>query len=312
MSFSNPQCGELLVMYKRFFRTGVTAVILASLFSVNIVSPAVADGITWTSRTSPLSGSPLADSTWTSVAYGDGLFVAVGDGGTNRVMRSTDGITWTTVNVPAVSWRSVTYGNGLFVAVTSTSTTFQVMTSPDGLTWTGRSAAVNNQWRSVTFGNSLFVAVSVSGTGNRVMTSTDGTTWTSRTSAADNGWYSVGYGDGLFVAVSITGTGNRVMTSGETSTTAAARVAAANAEAARVAAANAEAARVAAAQAEAARKAREQQELINILALIPKIGELTLSLGETTKSLYSTKCVKGKTTKYVKYGAKCPRGFARK
>jgi hypothetical protein len=68
----------------------------------------------------------------------------------------------------------------------------------------------------------------------------------------------------------------------------------------------------AAAQAEVARKAREQQELREILALIPKIGELTLSLGETTKSLYSTKCVKGKSTKFVKKGAKCPRGFARK
>jgi hypothetical protein len=66
-----------------------------------------------------------------------------------------------------------------------------------------------------------------------------------------------------------------------------------------------------AAQAEAARRAREQQELIDILALIPKIGELTLSLGETTKSLYSTKCVKGKSTKFVKKGAKCPRGFVR-
>ena len=66
------------------------------------------------------------------------------------------------------------------------------------------------------------------------------------------------------------------------------------------------------AQAEAARKAKEQQELIEILALIPKIGELTLSLGETTKFLYSTKCVKGKSTKFVKKGAKCPKGFARK
>jgi hypothetical protein len=66
-----------------------------------------------------------------------------------------------------------------------------------------------------------------------------------------------------------------------------------------------------AAQAEAARKAREQQELIDILALIPKIAELTLSLGETTKSLYSTKCVKGKTIKNVKRGAKCPKGFVR-
>jgi hypothetical protein len=68
----------------------------------------------------------------------------------------------------------------------------------------------------------------------------------------------------------------------------------------------------AAAQAEAARRAQEQKELAEILALIPKIGELTLSLGETTKSLYSTKCVKGKTTKNVKKGAKCPKGFIKK
>jgi uncharacterized delta-60 repeat protein len=78
------------------------------------------------------------------------------------------------------------------------------------------------------------------------------------------------------------------------------------------AAAAAEAARVAAANAEAARKAKEQKELTEILAIIPKIAELTLGLGETTKSLYSTKCVKGKTTKYVKYGAKCPKGYKKK
>ena len=74
----------------------------------------------------------------------------------------------------------------------------------------------------------------------------------------------------------------------------------------------AEAARVAAANAEAARKAKEQRELTEILALIPKIGELTLSLGETTKSLYSTKCVRGKTTKYVNKGSKCPKGYVKK
>jgi hypothetical protein len=84
--------------------------------------------------------------------------------------------------------------------------------------------------------------------------------------------------------------------------------AAANAEAARVT----EAARIAAANAEAARKAKEQRELTEILALIPSIGELTLSLGETTKSLYSTKCVKGKTVKYVNKGSKCPKGYVKK
>ena len=135
--------------------------------------------------------------------------------------------------------------------------------------------------------------------GNRVMTSPDGITWTIRTSP-DSGWTSVAYGDGLFVAVSYTGTGNRVMTSGQIGL-AARTTAAANAEAARVAAA-----------VEAAKKAKEQKELMEILALIPSIGELTLSLGETTQSLYSTKCVKGKTTKYVKYGAKCPKGYVKK
>ena len=74
----------------------------------------------------------------------------------------------------------------------------------------------------------------------------------------------------------------------------------------------AEAARLTAANAEAARKAKEQQELTEILALIPSIGQLTLSLGEATKSLYSTKCVKGKTIKYVNKGSKCPKGYARK
>jgi uncharacterized delta-60 repeat protein len=68
----------------------------------------------------------------------------------------------------------------------------------------------------------------------------------------------------------------------------------------------------AAAQAEAARKAKEQKELMEILAIIPKIGELTLSIGEVTKSLYSTKCVKGKTIKYVNKGSKCPKGYVKK
>ena len=67
----------------------------------------------------------------------------------------------------------------------------------------------------------------------------------------------------------------------------------------------------AAAAAQAARLAKEQQELREILAIIPKIGELTLGIGEVTKSLTSTKCVKGKTTRFVKKGAKCPRGFVR-
>lgn len=50
------------------------------------------------------------------------------------------------------------------------------MTSPDGITWTSRTAAQANSWSSVTYGNGLFVAVSYDGT-NRVMTMSPPVNW---------------------------------------------------------------------------------------------------------------------------------------
>jgi len=161
----------------------------------------------WTPQTAAEASS------WYSLTYGSGLFVAVAvSGAGNRVMTSPDGITWTPhAAAEQNGWYSVTYGNGLFVAVAASGTN-RVMTSPDGVTWTPRAAATANSWKSVTYGNGIFVAVSENGT-NRVMTSPDGITWTSRTAAEEtNNWQSVTYGNGLFVAVSATGT-DRVMTS---------------------------------------------------------------------------------------------------
>jgi hypothetical protein len=73
----------------------------------------------------------------------------------------------------------------------------------------------------------------------------------------------------------------------------------------------AETARVAAA-AEAAKKAKEQKELTELLSVIPSIAGLALDLGDLTNSVLTTKCVKGKTVKNVKKGAKCPKGFKKK
>ena len=66
----------------------------------------------------------------------------------------------------------MTYANGVFVAVASTGT-YRVMTSPDGETWTGRTAAEANSWFEVTYANGVFVAVggASSPLANRVMTS---------------------------------------------------------------------------------------------------------------------------------------------
>ncbi len=157
------------------------------------------------------AGTP-ASGTWYAITYGNGTFVAVGNG---VVMTSVDGINWTLGSMPGgwAAWTSVTYGNGTFVAVASShsgSPLQRVMTSPDGITWTRREATEDNAWQSVTYGNGLFVAVASNGT-NRVMTSPDGITWTAQAAAAANAWQSVTYGEGHFVAVGDSGT-NRAMT----------------------------------------------------------------------------------------------------
>jgi hypothetical protein len=171
------------------------------------------DGINWQS----FSGSS-STITWSSVTYGNGLFVAVGDLNSDigfpsaLVMKSTDGQSWSTEFAVATnSWSSVTYGNGIFVAVSRDGTN-RVMTSTDGVTWTARNAAQQNTWQSITYGEGFFVAVSTDGT-NRIMTSiNNGVSWIARTSPSSS-FTSVTYGVRLFVAVANSGT-NAVATSG--------------------------------------------------------------------------------------------------
>ena len=192
-------------MIKKFVSMATAVLLMAS--GISFVGTTTASAVdVWTPRTS-------ADETasWRSVAYGAGLWVAVAESGTNRVMTSTDGITWTPrTAAEANTWNSVAYGNNLFVAVASTGTN-RVMTSPDGITWTARTAAALYSWNSVAYGNNLFVAVG-SGATDSVMTSPNGITWTAQTAAELATWNSVAYGNGRWVAVNGNGT-KRVMTS---------------------------------------------------------------------------------------------------
>ncbi len=84
------------------------------------------------------------------MTYGNGLYVAMAITGTDRVMTSPDGITWTSqTSATDTNWTSVTYGNGLFTAVAAAARN-GVMTSPDGITWTSQTSASNAGWRAVT------------------------------------------------------------------------------------------------------------------------------------------------------------------
>lgn len=81
------------------------------------------DGTNWIGRAS----API--SSWNSVSYVNGVFVAVGNTAI-QVMTSPDGITWTSrTSAAGLNWSSVTYGNGLFVAVSGTNSRTGAMTS---------------------------------------------------------------------------------------------------------------------------------------------------------------------------------------
>jgi hypothetical protein len=174
------------------------------------------DGVTWTTQTS------AADDGWKAVCYSPELrrTVAVANNGSgSRMMTSDDGGETWTARTPATSgtqWTGVCWSpdRRLFVAVGLGGA---VNTSPDGITWTARTAAALNNWQAICWSrlHGLFVAVAGSGTGNRVMTSYDGESWTSRTSPSDITWFAITVSErlGRFVAVANASGGSNVMTS---------------------------------------------------------------------------------------------------
>ena len=158
------------------------------------------DGSTW-SVSDLLSGGIWGPAGWRDVAYGNGIFVAVGTyGGSSRSAYSTDGITWPTMmgeywGMPSSDVRSVAYGNGVFVAVGYYSDS---AVSTDGITWTAGSMPGSNRWETIAYGNGNFVALSYDG---QAASSTDGITWTARTMPSSPNWDAVTYGSGKFIAV---------------------------------------------------------------------------------------------------------------
>jgi len=172
-------------------------------------------GVTWSSvdLTLPISGAnnPDNNDSWTSVCYGNGLFVAVSNSG-DRVMTSPDGINWTVRTAASDNdfWASVCYGNGLFVAVGSGGGSDRVITSPDGINWTARTA--DSDFTEVIYAKGMFVAGGSNGA-KPVFTSVDGVTWVDVNANITGLIDCLTYGNGLFVAGGTGGSSNDVWVS---------------------------------------------------------------------------------------------------
>jgi len=124
------------------------------------------DAINWTLQPATPYGAARA---MFAVAYGNGIFVAVGN---RQIMYSVnDGVTWTaSAALPdALAQLScVTFDGGQFVALANNSVDINIMSSPDGITWTGHhgfEVLYKRAWKSIAVDDSgQFAAVCTGGT----------------------------------------------------------------------------------------------------------------------------------------------------
>lgn len=127
-------------------------------------------GLTWDSAQASNMSS------WKSVAYGNGIYVAVAQSGTVKIMTSPNGIDWTNQTEPVVAeWKSIAYGNGRFFAVAAIGNK-QIMSSVDGIMWTTYTY-ISKEWNSIAFGNGFFIASSDDGSLLKITTD-DPNDWT--------------------------------------------------------------------------------------------------------------------------------------
>ncbi len=109
------------------------------------------NGLSWTPRTSGTS-QYLSD-----VTYGNGYYVAVGN---LRILRSSDGITWSFATNNVYFYRSA-YCSGLFKAAGANGS---IWSSTDGLTWDAETSGTTNLLRGISYAEDQFVAVGYNGT----------------------------------------------------------------------------------------------------------------------------------------------------
>lgn len=123
-------------------------------------------GTTWTTASVDVSGG--------GVAYDNGVWVATSYGGTT-VIRSTDGVTWTSTTIATTVDTAAAAGNGTYVIAGNN----VIYSSTDGTTWTTRTSPANKIWRGSKYANGYFVLGATDGA--TIAYSTDGVTWTSST-----------------------------------------------------------------------------------------------------------------------------------
>jgi hypothetical protein len=151
------------------------------------------DGITW-------SGSSIANTSWTGIAYGNGTFIAVAGVGQSGAY-SYDGINWNFINLPSATGgatiKFITYGNGFFIVTNYVSTAIDY--SRDGINWlTSNRSSSFSIHTGLAYGNGIYSILNF----DEASFSYDGINWLNSNNITSSGFEAVAYGNNKFVAVS--------------------------------------------------------------------------------------------------------------
>ena len=148
------------------------------------------------------------DRRWQEIAYGDGKYVAVGEDGGQRLMISTDAVSWSERTVPQDMWRVLTYGDGKFVAVALQGGANGVMWSTEpfgGWSLASLPTSIDNI-SGIVYGGDKFVVVGQTGSTKVVWANDPAGPWTGAILPENNFWMDVTYGSGYYVAIASSGT----------------------------------------------------------------------------------------------------------
>lgn len=166
-------------------------IFLGVFFNIQTVFADALDNWHW--RNPLPNGNPqAAPPTLYGLAFANGKFIGVGDGGAASV--SLDGTNWTQLLTATTNQlNNIAYLNGTWMAVGNNGL---VESSADGTNWVAANSGVANALLWVTYGGGKYLAL---GTNNIVLTSPDGQNWTSNYWGTN--FTQVMYGSGGFLAV---------------------------------------------------------------------------------------------------------------
>jgi hypothetical protein len=192
--------------------------ILPLLATALLAASLPAQTLTWTQRNTGVT----AGLQYTAAAYGNGRYAvtAYGNGATagtfqSQVASSADGVTWSVATLPtAPVVRGIAYGGGLWVVPAErngadSGNTQNILTSPDGTTWTARTTGAGSLWKvahTLVDAANLYVAAGLPAATGNAAYSADAVTW-SRTTVGPAGERisQLAAGGGVVIAAGQTG-----------------------------------------------------------------------------------------------------------